>query len=52
MSNTVRFGGAVIMALVFGIGFYVMLDRIAMAVVIGLAAAAGWLLIGFAIGRR
>ncbi|GAB3651840.1 hypothetical protein [Glycomyces tarimensis] len=52
MSNTFRIGGAVILALVFGIGFYIALERVTAAVVIGLAAAAGWLLLGLFFGRE
>lgn len=52
MSFTARFGGAVILALVFAIGFYLLVDGLALAIVVGLCAAATWLVLDTLHNRR
>lgn len=52
MSAAVRFGGAAILAVIFAIVFYVLLDGVALAIFIGLCAAAAWLLVDIFVRRR
>ncbi|GAB3220535.1 hypothetical protein GCM10027447_05030 [Glycomyces halotolerans] len=52
MTNTVRIGGAIILALIFALGFYIVLSALEIAIFIGLCAGLAWLMLAIVFGRR